>query len=189
MIYFTSDLHLYHNKEFLFRPRGFDSIEDMVNCFIKNYNETIKEDDDVYILGDLMLNDNEKGIEVLKNLKGKIHIIIGNHDTDTRVKLYKELPSVVEVVYATMIRYSGYRFYLSHYPTLTSNLDEKDLKQQTINLYGHTHQKMNFFDDNPAMYHVGLDSHDMKLVSIEQIIEDCKKKIAEEIAKELLAIE
>ena len=48
-----------------------------------------------------------------------------------------------------------------------------------INLYGHTHQKENFFNDNPYMYHVGLDAHNMYPVSIEQIIKDIEKKVRE----------
>lgn len=179
MIYFTSDLHLYHNREFLFTPRGFSNVEDMVNTFLKNYYDAVTDEDDVYILGDLILNDNDRGIEALKTLKGKLHIILGNHDTDTRVELYKKLPNVVEVCYSTIIKYKKYRFYLSHYPTITGCLENKHLSEMLINLYGHTHQKTNFYNDMPFMYHVGLDSHDMKVVSIDQIIEDCKKKVTE----------
>ena len=40
MIYFTSDLHLCHNKDFLYRPRGFDSPEEM-----KKLENVVKEYD------------------------------------------------------------------------------------------------------------------------------------------------
>ena len=48
-----------------------------------------------------------------------------------------------------------------------------------IGLYGHTHQKSNFYQDIPFMYHVGLDSHDCYPVSFEQIIIDIRNKIGE----------
>lgn len=178
-IYLTSDLHFCHDREFLFKPRGFENVYDMNEAIVKNWNETIDMEDDVYVLGDLMLNNNYEGARLIKNLKGKIHIILGNHDTDARMGLYENFYNVVEVLYATMIHYNGYHFYLSHFPTVTSNLEKENLKQCTINLYGHTHQKTNFYNDMPFMYHVGLDSHNCTPVSLDDIIEDCKAKVIE----------
>ena len=40
-IYITSDLHLFHNKDFVYNPRGFDSVEVMIATIVKNWNETI----------------------------------------------------------------------------------------------------------------------------------------------------
>lgn len=78
-----------------------------------------------------------------------------------------------------MIKYSKTkRLYLSHYPTITDNYDDT-ARSHVINLFGHTHQSTNFFNDNPYMYHVGLDSHNMCPVSIEQIIKDIEKKVRE----------
>lgn len=76
MIYLTSDLHFGHNKDFLYKPRGFDSIQQHDEQIIKNWNEIITDEDEIYILGDLMLNDNEYGLKCLKQLKGKIHVIL-----------------------------------------------------------------------------------------------------------------
>ena len=174
-IWLTSDLHFCHNKEFLYSPRGFDNIYDMNETIVKNWNSVVSVNDDVYILGDLMLVNNEEGIKLLKNLKGNIHIILGNHDTGTRVELYNNCYNVVEICYATIIKYNGYHFYLSHYPTITGNGD-KDLKHTLINLYGHTHQKTNFFNDVFFMYHVGVDSHNCFPVLIDDIIQELIKK-------------
>ena len=40
----------------------------------------------------------------LKRLNGRIHIIIGNHDTDTRIDLYKQCPNVVSVDYSLRLK-------------------------------------------------------------------------------------
>lgn len=177
MIYLTSDLHFGHNKEFLFTPRGFANIEDHDITLVKNWNSIVTDKDEVYLLGDLMLNSNERGISFVKQLKGKIHIILGNHDTPARIKLYQSLPNVVEVVYATQIKYKGYSFYLSHYPCLTGDFDNpKHPTNILFNLFGHTHQQSNFFNDAYFMYHIGLDSHNNSPVSIEQVISDCIAK-------------
>ena len=177
MIYFTSDLHFCHDREFIYKPRGFNTVWEMNNTIMKNWNNLIKYGDTVYILGDLMLNDNEEGIELLKNLNGKKYIILGNHDTNTRIALYDKVYNTKVIGYADRLVYNGYHFYLSHYPTLTSNLDGgRSLKQRILNLFGHTHSKDKFYQDNPTMYNVALDAHNNTPVSIEQIIEDMKAK-------------
>ena len=105
MIYLTSDLHLCHDKDFCYTPRGFSCIEDMNAAIIANWNATVFPDDDVYVLGDLVLTDVEEGIRLLSKLNGYIHIIRGNHDTDTKVERYLELPNVVSVDWALEIKY------------------------------------------------------------------------------------
>ena len=176
-IWFTSDLHFNHDRQFIWGPRGFSNVYEMNNTIIKNWNEVVDVDDDVYVLGDLMLGDNWAGRKCLTNLKGKIHIILGNHDTATRQEIYKELHNVVEVCYATQIKIDGWNFYLSHYPAMTCNLEKDFGKHCLLNLYGHTHQKDNFYNGLPFCYHVGLDSHNNKLVSFEQVIEDITKEV------------
>ena len=36
MIYFTSDTHFCHDKEFLYKPRGFSSIEEHDKTVVEN---------------------------------------------------------------------------------------------------------------------------------------------------------
>ena len=177
-IWLTSDLHFGHDREFLWSPRGFANSYEHDEAVIKNWNEKVSWVDEVYLLGDLMLGDNEKGIRKLQQLAGKWHIILGNHDTDTRIELYKQLPQVIDIQYATVLKYNGYRFYLSHYPTMTANFDkDKSLKTRTISLCGHSHTKDRFCDwDKGLIYHVEMDAHGCQVVSIEQIINDIKEK-------------
>ena len=176
-IWISSDLHFGHDRGFLYEPRGFKTIEEHDEEIIKNWNELVAADDDVYLLGDLMLNDNEHGIECLKRLNGNLHFIRGNHDTDTRWVLYAELGKTLGWAY--VIKYRKYHFYLSHYPTMTGNLEAESLHQVAINLFGHTHQQHNFYQDIPFMYHVGMDSHNNKPVLLDDIIEDIKAKANE----------
>ena len=179
MIFFSSDYHFGHDKEFLWGPRGLPSMFANSQAIVGNHNAMVKDEDDVYVLGDLMLGDNEYGLQMIKSLKGKLHIILGNHDTDTRIKLYEQLPNVVEITYAKVIKIGKQHYYLSHYPTMTANYDDKPYHNHMINLYGHTHQQTNFYNNNPFMYHVGVDSHDCYPVSIEQINEDIHDKVNE----------
>lgn len=188
MIYFTSDLHFNHNKPFIYEARGFTNVEDMNKAIIHNWNSIIAEDDDVYVLGDLLLGAPE-GIEMVKQLAGRLHIILGNHDTPTRQALYAELPNVVEIAWATMITYKKWHFYLSHFPCNTSNFDDdRSLRARTWNLCGHTHSinRFELMQKGQSSYHVELDAHDNKPISIDSIIEDIRHFGAEAEKIELL---
>ena len=178
MIYLTSDLHFCHNKPFLYEPRGFTNVENMNTAIVAHWNSIINPEDDIYVLGDIMLNDNEKGTYLLKQLKGHIHIILGNHDTEQRIQIYNDCYNVWEITYATKFKYNGYHFFLSHYPCLTSNFDyDKPLKARLISLCGHTHTQDRFADWKfGPIYHVELDAHDNFPVSLDQIIQDIEKK-------------
>lgn len=182
MIWLTSDLHLFHNKEFIYEPRGFASIEAMNEAIERNWNDMVNDDDEVYILGDLMVGgkavSNDVGMEIVRRLKGKKHIIIGNHDTDARIKLYQQEESVIDVQYTLMMRYKGRSLYLSHYPTFTSSLEHEKPKQWIINFYGHTHTKERFFNNIPFMYNVALDAHENHPVLLDDALREIKERAA-----------
>jgi calcineurin-like phosphoesterase family protein len=93
LIYFTSDLHLNHDRDFIYGVRGFKSIDEMNEAIIKNWNKTVNDSDTVCILGDIMLGDNKESIELFNKLKGQKFIVLGNHDTSDRAKIYAKAPS------------------------------------------------------------------------------------------------
>ena len=64
-IWITSDLHLCHDREFLYEPRGFSSIDEMNAAVVTNWNNSVAVEDDVYVLGDLMLNDDAAAAKIL----------------------------------------------------------------------------------------------------------------------------
>ena len=177
MLYFSSDLHLQHDKNFIYSPRGFDNISEMNISILKNFNKIITQEDDLYLLGDTFLGDLSTGISLFNQLPGKIHLIWGNHCTDTRKEAMSKCHNVVEVIgYANIIKYKKYHFYLSHFPTITTNFDDyqKPLIQRILCLAGHTHSKDKF--DKCGSYNVSIDAHENYPVSIETIINDFKEK-------------
>ena len=177
MVYFTSDLHFYHDKDFIWQARGFKSIDEMNAEIVRRWNEIITADDYVYILGDLTLGNVEEGLKLITQLNGNLHIIRGNHDTDKKVEKYLELPNIVTVEFATIYKYKKAIFWLSHYPTITSNYDDdKPWAKHLVCLFGHTHQEQPFYNDNPYMFNVGMDAHNCTPIYIEEIIENIKNK-------------
>ena len=184
-IYLTSDWHFNHDREFIWKVRGFSSVQQMNETIIQRHNALVQPDDDVYVLGDSALGGSDEWILatnkiLIERLNGRLHIIRGNHDTDRRVAMYESCKNVVgPILYADMLHYKGYHFYLSHFPTLTGNLEKESLKQCTCNLFGHTHQTTNFHLDMPYLYHVGVDSHNCHPISLDDIIQEMNNKVQE----------
>lgn len=177
MIYLSSDPHFGHAKDFLWRPREFSSVEEMNEGIIERWNLIVEPDDDVYLLGDVIMGD-ISNLNYVRRLNGNLHIIYGNHDTDTRIAAYDTLYNLVEAGFGARLKYAGRTFYLSHYPTLTGNTDDeqKPLKRRVFNLCGHLHTQDRFCDMKKGLtcYHVELDAHDCYPVSIDEVIEDIK---------------
>ncbi len=185
-IWITSDLHIGHDREFVYADRGFDSIEEHDSALVDNWNSLVSSEDTVYVLGDIMLkhdlkdNEFDYGLSVLKQLNGKLIIIRGNHDSEAKIERYKTCSNILDAgaaaLYLNYPKVGSYHFYMSHYPTLVSHEKLKPMKTALINLYGHTHQKEHFYNDHPYMYCVCLDAHNMKPMLMEDIIEEIKTK-------------
>ncbi len=179
MIYLSSDLHFGHDKNFIYKPRGFFSVQENDEIIVERFNSIVQPDDDLYLLGDQMLGDNEHGLDCLRQLNGNLHILWGNHDSNVRKELYKTLPNVVETLgCGAMLKYKKWHFLLSHYPTLTANYDDYDkpLKARVWNLHGHTHSnnRFEFMNKGWQSYNVAVDAHYCYPVKIDNIIEDIK---------------
>lgn len=176
-IWFTSDLHLMHNKSFIWKSRGFSSVKEMNEAIVENWNNTVKPNDRVICLGDLMLGNNEEGIKYVKQLNGEIDLIWGNHDTIARQDLIHTVcPSVIPFGYAYQFKYKKLSIYISHYPTITSNYDDKEFHYRVFNLHGHTHSLTPWIDpNNPFMYDVGMDAHNCTPINIDEVLDNIHK--------------
>lgn len=173
--YLTSDLHLFHDREFIWKPRGFKSCEEMTSAYIEYWKNTVKDEDTVYVIGDFFLgNDFDKIKDVVSLLPGKITLIIGNHDTDKKIELYKELG--IEVLWADRIVCNKKQIILSHYITETATL-ESNPKNCVLNAHGHLHVKNKHWEDRPYLYNVSMDANDNKFVTPEQIVESFKEEV------------
>ena len=181
-IWFTSDLHFSHKQEFLWDPRGFKDQWEMNEALIENWNKVVKPEDTVYDLGDMALTDPESALKCLKRLNGTHYWIYGNHDTEKKINYFLDnVSNLYDIGYAWVLKYDKkYSLYLSHYPTLTSNYDDKKFSQHVINLHGHVHSRVNWIQPtNPFMYHVGVDSHNCTPVNLDEILTDIKQRYNE----------
>ena len=180
MIWFTSDWHFNHDKDFIWQKRGYNSVEEMNDDLINKICSTHDEGDELWVLGDLVMGDIKDAAAVLSRIPYSVHFLIGNHDTLKRINLYESL-GWKNHDRAIEVHDGKWCFYLCHYPTITANYDDKKKHLPLINLHGHTHYTDKFYNNNPYMYNIGVDSHDGYPVSIDMIKQDIRDKIQKEL--------
>ena len=80
MIYYIADTHFRDQSIFDKCKRPFKSLLDMEDVIVNNWNKRINEDDIIYVLGDIVRDDDSSAIQIFNKLKGHKHLIVGNHD-------------------------------------------------------------------------------------------------------------
>ncbi len=138
MNYYVSDLHFGHASILKLCGRPFASVEQMDETLIRNWNERVKGNDVVYILGDITY-DKSKAPHYLSRLKGKKILVRGNHDAawDEGADAYfKGVYDHLEIFA------DGHPLTLSHYPMLEWRGSRKlGSKKLGYHLFGHIHNK------------------------------------------------
>lgn len=137
MKYFIiSDTHFGHANIIKYCNRPFKDVAEMDSIMVKNWNETVSNNDMVLHLGDVGLGKKEYIKNILKQLNGRKILIKGNHDNWTD-KFYKECG--FEYVSRFPIVWNEF-FLLSHAPLALSETTPY------YNYYGHVHNDNKFIE-------------------------------------------
>lgn len=137
-MFFISDTHFGHANILNFttyegeRLRHFDTVEEMDEHMVKQWNDTVGPNDTVYHLGDVTMN--AKFLPIVGRLNGRKKLVRGNHDT---AKLSKYSQFFVQIhgakVFAMPRKYGG-GFIATHIP-----IHEQSLARFKANVHGHLH--------------------------------------------------
>lgn len=136
MKFYISDTHLGHRNIIKLCGRdknfGFQSLAQMDETIIKNWNEAVGENDEVYIVGDLIYRGGEPE-NYLKQLKGIKHLIRGNHDGFIKDRsLCRYFESIQDIKF---VNDNGMQVVLFHYPMA----EWPNYYRDSVLLYGHIH--------------------------------------------------
>jgi calcineurin-like phosphoesterase family protein len=165
MIYFTADLHFGHKNILKYEDRPYKDVDTMNEELIKNWNNTVTNDDEIYILGDLFFLNQEKSEEILKVLNGKKILIKGNHD-----KIHKPNEKYFTGIHDYLLKkFAGVYFVLFHYPIF----DWDGKHRGSIHLHGHVHSRGDIF--LPNKINVGVDVIGFKPISLEEVFSRCNR--------------
>ena len=189
-IWFTSDLHFGHKNIIKFCNRPWETVEEMDEALITNWNSIVGEKDIVFDLGDFAFATNGRWKELVQRLNGKHDLILGNHDGirwpgDKTMQLF-------ERVEQQMIIYIDNRcIYLNHYPYLCYGGSWKNPEHAVWQLHGHVHTCPNSSgaDDKrmiykfPYQYDVGVDNNNYTPVSFKQVKDIINSQVEHELKK------
>lgn len=160
---YISDLHFFHNNVLLFDDRPFETMDEMINEMIKRWNGAVDSCDHVYILGDMFWKNSKGAVDVLKKLKGNLHLIKGNHDKIEssefkkrfdEIAYYKELNDVVNS--------EGRRIVLSHYYMPFYNSHYYD----GILLHGHSHTTLESYDERKITKYLKKEGYPIEVYNV-----------------------
>jgi calcineurin-like phosphoesterase family protein len=77
-VWFTSDLHIGHRL--VAGLRGFESTDDHDEAIFDRWDERVRKEDQVWVLGDLAVSKPDNALLELRGLPGVKHLVAGNHD-------------------------------------------------------------------------------------------------------------
>ena len=173
-VWICSDTHFGHESIFKHCKRPFATVKEMDEFIIENWNKVVEKHDHIYILGDFAFNNHLKYITALR---GKKHLIIGNHDSMNKECLNR----FVSACHYKQIKYGNRFFELTHCPMRTWN----DCHRGNIHLFGHTHGRMKTYN---LSFDIGIDTNGCKIYNMEDIMNMVKKREEEMIENKRISI-
>jgi calcineurin-like phosphoesterase family protein len=163
--FFTSDLHFGHENIIKYCERPFANAEEMGRAMIRLWNETVTDDDVIYVLGDFAMHQKAPFIsDVLAQLKGTKHLIKGNHDDRRVMKKVEAWASINDLL---DLKVDGQKVRLCHHP-LTNWRGERVL------LHGHMHSRHPWTGEFSR--DVGVDANGFRPHTIEELL-SVKEKV------------
>lgn len=132
--FYIADTHFGHQNILRFDNRPWFDTSSMEDDMIALWNEKVTKADEVYILGDFCWGTAEDWKRILPKLRGKKHLIRGNHDL-------RQIPQNIRSFFVSISDYKETRdgdlsICMSHYPMLSYRHD----RNPDIHMfYGHVH--------------------------------------------------
>lgn len=152
--FFIADLHFDDDNIRRYENRPFETVSEMNEAIVSNWNNVVDEEDEVYIVGDI---GNEKYI---RELKGRKYLVKGNHDTLSNEEYRK---AGFEECYDKPVVFNDF-WILSHEPMYTN------INMPYAVIFGHIHNDPAFKTVSARSFCVSADRIGYTPVSFEEIV-------------------
>ena len=170
LIFFTADTHFDHTNILRLCDRPFATVEEMNETLIANWNRKVHGNHTVYILGDMFFRTSNPEA-ILSRLKGKKHLILGNHDSQWIGKVDPE--NWFESVEHFLEVSDGQRgLTLCHFPLVTWAHQKR-----TYMIHGHIHGNtdMDYWPllvARERVLNAGCDINNFEPVTFDELVEN-----------------
>lgn len=186
-VFLTSDTHFNHGNIISFCKRPFNTVEEMNDVLIANWNNKVPEDGIVFHLGDFAWGPINQWRPILERLNGKIILIKGNHDIKN-IKSQSQFDELFE--YSTMqmlIEVEKRKCFLNHFPFLCYAGTYRDENALVYSAFGHCHMRPNDTSEDaprlkmlfPTQYDVGVDNNNYTPISWYEFDDIIKEQIVQ----------
>lgn len=172
MIFYTADLHLGHVNVIRHCNRPFQSVDEMDEALVENWNRRVHRDDTVYIVGDLLFRNRRPAGEYLSQMRGTKVLVLGNHDHawSKQVNLDEAFACVTNML---SIMDGNRRVTLCHYPMLSW----RGSGRGGLMVHGHIHNSTNadywpYLQSHPNILNAGVDVNGFVPVTLDELIEN-----------------
>ena len=150
----VSDTHFAHTNIIKYSKRPFASVLEHDEQLIKNWNDHVKQGDDVFFLGDFVYGNKSSAITYRRRLNGNIFFIEGNHDSAAwQIRTEFAWYDTVK-----MVEINGQKIWLSHYAHRVWDRSHHGV----WHLYAHSHASLPD-DPNSLSFDVGVDNTAIRL--------------------------
>lgn len=155
-----ADPHFGHENIIRYCNRPFESATEMDKALIDNWNKTVSNADIIWVLGDFALASRDYTKSIIKSLRGRKRLILGNHDRYSQ-EWYRE---------------AGFEF-VSPYPILIENyiilshapLEFLNENCPFFNIYGHVHNDPRYLDLTKNGACVSIERTEYKPIELEEL--------------------
>lgn len=141
-VFFISDTHFGHDKDFVRVARGFSNIREHDEAIIKSWNSVVSSEDVVFHLGDFTVGAGANSVqftkEIIWRLNGEIHYLWGNHNAGIKDVEFDNLKYKNKLIFHGMtdvIRIGKQVIVLGHYAQRIWFESDRG----SWNLCGHSH--------------------------------------------------
>lgn len=184
-LWFTSDSHFSHTNIIKYCNRPFDSVEEMNEKLIENWNSVIGKDDLIFCLGDFALGSEKQTRYILERLNGHKVLIKGNHEKSVMCKDYNRnefnggIYEILEIKVNDDEVANGFQhIVLCHYTMFTFHNSHRG----TWQLFGHVHGRLDGDSRiSPNQIDVGVDSHNYTPINYKRVKEIITKNNLERV--------
>lgn len=161
--FFVADTHFGDDNIRRYENRPYESVAKMDRAMIENWNKTVNENDEIYVLGDFGADGYEK--EILSKLNGVKYLVKGNHDTNTNN--YYRQAGFIEV-YDLPVLYKNF-WILSHDAIYVNR------NMPYANLFGHVHNNPIIKDYSSQHFCISVERISYTPISFEDIVKKVKE--------------
>ncbi len=174
-IYIISDTHFGHKNIIKYENRPFNSVAEMDQTIVDNWNNTVNDEDTVLHLGDFSITGSKRTEEIINELKGNKTIITGNHDRSVSWFLDKGFSNAIKGSY---VRRDVPNCIFSHKYLTEEAMKEFNKIGIQINIHGHSHSQIPKFRKgyiNASIEHWGYMPIDINIM-LREYYEWCAKR-------------